>query len=211
MRAASGRAPRVAVFRSAFRGRVQFASPGWVLEETPDHVVLAMVPGAQTAQLSGPRDQQLARLATGTEQVREMAWHTNRVVWLMPLGGAAHAISHFWDDASGAFLGYYVNMQAPLRRTTLGFDSVDHVLDVVVAPDGAWRWKDEDELGEAVRLGMFDQRQAAAIRAEGERVIARLPSLLPTGWETWLPDPAWPPLRLPAGWDRVDPAGRQAR
>jgi hypothetical protein len=38
-----------------------------------------------------------------------------------------------------------------------------------------------------------------AIRRQNERVIAGLPIRLPTGCETWLPDPAWPveSLRLP--------------
>jgi len=106
---------------------------------------------------------------------------------------------HFWNDATGEFLGHYVNLQAPLRRTPLGYDSGDHVLDIVVAPDGAWRWKDEDEFAEAIQLEHFTPSEAAEVRAEGERVIAGLPSLLPTGWETWRPDPAWPvsALKLP--------------
>ena len=28
--------------------------------------------------------------------------------------------------------------------------------------------------------------------------------LLPTGWEDWRPEPGWPVLELPGGWDRVD-------
>ena len=82
-------------------------------------------------------------------------------------------------------------------------DSFDYQLDVVVGLDGTWHWKDEDEFALAVELGMYTAEQAAAIRAEGERVIAELPALLPTGWEGWRPDPAWPPLVLPAKWDEV--------
>ena len=49
-----------------------------------------------------------------------------------------------------------MNLQEPLQRTQLGFDTFDHDLDVVVvpmAPPGAW--KDEDELVEAIRLGVL--------------------------------------------------------
>jgi hypothetical protein len=167
-----------------------------LLKETPTHIVTATLPGAQTVQLSGPRAEVLASVAAGRERTHEIEWQTNRVVWLTPFG-AAHSIGHFWNAASGAFRGYYINLQAPLRRTELGFDSLDHVLDIVVEPGGHWRWKDEDELAEAVQLGLFTPDEAVAIRAEGERVIANLPSLLPTGWEDWLPDPAWPRLDLP--------------
>jgi hypothetical protein len=73
------------------------------------------------------------------------------------------------------------------------------VLDVVVDPDGTWHWKDEDEFLEATTLGLFTRQKALEIRAEGERVIASLPSLLPTGWETWIPNPSWSvdTLKLP--------------
>jgi hypothetical protein len=194
--------PPVVVFRSVFRGRVNFASPGWLLEETARHIVMATVPGAETGQLADPRTTHLARLATGRERVEQMPWHTQHRVWLMPFG-VAHAIGHFWDDATGEFLGHYINLQAPLRRTSIGFDSCDNVLDIVVDPDGTWHWKDEDELREAVHLGIFTADEAEAIKAEGERAIASLPHLLPTGCETWQPDPSWSPLTLPTEWRHV--------
>ena len=192
-------APPTVLFRSIFRGRLLYATPGWLLEETPRHVVTATVPGAETRQLVGPRRDVIRSVAAGRERTEVVAWQTNRVVWLTPFE-AAHAIGHFWNDASGAFLGYYVNLQAPIRRSPYGFDSLDHVLDIVVKPDGTWHWKDEDELKEAVALGLFTDREALEIRAEGERVIASLPGLLPSGWEGWSPDPSWSveTLRLPA-------------
>ena len=70
-----------------------------------------------------------------------------------------------------------------------------------VRPDLSWSWKDEHELEAASRLGRFSPDEAAAIRAEGERVIAAWP--FPTGWEDWRPDPSWPIPQLPEGWDRV--------
>jgi hypothetical protein len=192
-------APRVVTFRCFARGRLIYATPGWLLEETPTHVVIAVVPGSETLQLVTPRADVMRELARDREQTGVRLWQTNRVVWLMPFG-AAHAIGHFWNDATDEFLGHYINLQAPLRRTPLGYDSSDQVLDVVVAPDGTWRWKDEDEFAEAVQLKLFTPAEAAAIRAEGEHVIARLASLLPTGWEGWRPDASWPvsALKLPA-------------
>jgi predicted RNA-binding protein associated with RNAse of E/G family len=175
-----------------------YSAPGWLLEETSAHVVTAIVPGAQTLQLITPRANVMREVAAGREQTALVPWHTNRVVWLMPFNGA-HAVGHSWNDARDEFAGYYINLQAPLRRTPIGYDSFDHVLDIVVAPDGSWRWKDEDEFEEAIQLRLFTPNEAADIRAEGERVITRLSNLLPTGWELWRRPPHWSvsTLRLP--------------
>jgi hypothetical protein len=70
----------------------------------------------------------------------------------------------------GEFAGWYVNLETPARRHADGVDTTDLVLDVVVAPDRTWVWKDEDEMAE--RIGWphyFDQDGADRIRAEGER------------------------------------------
>ena len=68
---------------------------------------------------------------------------------------------------------------------------MDHALDLVIAPDGSWCWKDEDDFAEAQALGVFTVEQAAAVRAEGERVLAARP--WPTGWENWRPQGATTP------------------
>jgi hypothetical protein len=102
-----------------------------------------------------------------------------------------HALWLFWNP-DGTFQGWYVNLE-DWWRTVEGIDAYDHQLDIWVEPDGSWKWKDEDDLAEAVRLGIHTEEDAVAIRAEGERVIAEWP--FPTGWEDWRPDPAWP---LPA-------------
>jgi predicted RNA-binding protein associated with RNAse of E/G family len=111
-----------------------------------------------------------------------------------------HSLDLFWDEA-WAFLGWYVNLQRPLEDTRLGFDTTDWALDVVVDPDGSWRWKDEDDFAQAQELGVLDADDAAGVRAEGERVVAERP--WPTGWEDWRPPAAWTPAALPEGWDVV--------
>jgi hypothetical protein len=35
---------------------------------------------------------------------------------------------------------WYVNLEQPQRRSRLGFDFEDRLLDVFVEPDGRWRW-----------------------------------------------------------------------
>jgi hypothetical protein len=98
-----------------------------------------------------------------------------------------------------------VNLQEPLRRTRLGFDSMDQLLDLVISPDlSTWHWKDEDEFNEAVALGVYSSEDARAIRAEGEGVIARLQarqSPFYDGWENWCPPAEWGLPPLLDGWD----------
>jgi protein associated with RNAse G/E len=50
----------------------------------------------------------------------------------------------------GRHLGWYVNLQCPYRRTPLGIEAMDLMLDIVVEPDMTWRWKDDDEFDEIV-------------------------------------------------------------
>jgi predicted RNA-binding protein associated with RNAse of E/G family len=111
--------------------------------------------------------------------------------------GRAHSVYVFWGDG-GEVEHWYVNFEQPLRRTPVGFDTFDEKLDLIVRPDGSYRWKDEDELEQAAAAGLLDPDE---VRAEAQRVLEEWP--FPTGWEEWRPDPAWPLPQLPQGWDRV--------
>ncbi len=111
--------------------------------------------------------------------------------------GARHSIWLFWD-ALGAFQHWYVNFERTIGWNGDCFDTVDEKLDLIVRPDGALRWKDEDELQHAAEAGLVD---AAEVRAEADRVVAAWP--FPTGWEDFRPDPAWALPRLPEDWGRV--------
>jgi predicted RNA-binding protein associated with RNAse of E/G family len=109
------------------------------------------------------------------------------------------------DDGSPR--GWYVNLQTPLARTQVGWDTVDHALDVLVTLDrSSWTWKDEDELAEAIGLGLFTEDDAASFRYWGERAIEHLVLHQPPfdeEWVDWRPDPTWPVPELPPGWDVV--------
>ena len=47
---------------------------------------------------------------------------------------------------------WYVNLQAPIHRTSRGILVQDYALDIAVEPDMSWSWKDEDEFGELARI-----------------------------------------------------------
>jgi predicted RNA-binding protein associated with RNAse of E/G family len=121
---------------------------------------------------------------------------------------AGHAVLHFWDEAWNP-VGWYVNVEAPLRRTAKGLDTFDHDLDVLIEPDrSAWRWKDEDDVALGIEVGAYTPADAEAFRREGERGLRRVLDREPPfdrEWAGWRPDPAWGVPELPEGWDRVDP------
>jgi len=85
----------------------------------------------------------------------------------------------------------------------MGFDTMDHLLDIVVSPDRSeWRWKDEDEFREAVAIGVFSPHEARAIRTEGERAVKLIQDKRAPycdDWKRWSPPVEWEILGFPAG------------
>lgn len=195
------------VWRSVAEGVVRTAMPLVVVRDEPDLVALYRPVGSvykrRTGERGGPGGRLLLRWDGGHE---DMTWSRNRVLVLYE-PDAAHTVHLFWDDASDAFLGWYINLEAPWRRTSLGFDTREHLLDVVFEPDlSAWRLKDEEELDWAVGRGDFTPEEAASIRAEASRAIDLLVrSVPPYGrqWPSWRPDPSWPVPGLPLAWAEV--------
>ncbi|MEC3981750.1 DUF402 domain-containing protein [Amycolatopsis sp. H20-H5] len=105
-------------------------------------------------------------------------------------------------EPGGRFRDWYVNLEVPRGRTQAGPDRIDGILDVVVEPGGAWRWKDEDEAAEAVLAGRLTTAELAKLRAEGERVgeLAERGAYPFDGTRTdFRPDPGWPVPELPGG------------
>jgi hypothetical protein len=189
----------VALLRFLRYGQVRRATPHVVVQDA-DGVVALYAPVGAPGKVAVWDGSPIRGQADREWELRDHVWDSFRVLRLVRWG-RGHSLDLFWEGRSGDFAGWYVNLQEPLRRARLGFDTDDLVLDVWVKPDGSWSWKDEDELHEAVRLGRFTEAEAGEIRAEGERVLAEWP--FPTGWEEWRPDPGWPVPVLPDGWDRL--------
>ena len=187
------------LLRSVYRGRVRWTVPHRLVAADGARLALYCGPGNEGRWL--PRDadgRYLERWVRGDPPV-PFRWRLTHVLRLVHPDDA-HTVEVFWDER-WSLIGWYVNLQAPLRRTPLGWDTTDWALDLVVRPDGSWRWKDERDFAQARALGVLDDDAAAAVRAEGERVVAKRP--WPTGWEDWRPPPEWTPLALPDGWEVV--------
>jgi hypothetical protein len=184
----------VVVERRFHGGRLRWVLPQRVVASEPELHALYVAPGTTLLRAHDP-DGRVYRGEGADWQLGPVAWTGRRVLVLLR-PGRAHALWLWWDAGDGRFGGWYVNLQSPFRADELGYVTEDHALDIVVDPDGAWRWKDEDELADAVRAGRVHE---AAARAEGERVLAERP--WPTGWEGFRPDPSWPVPELPPAAD----------
>jgi uncharacterized protein DUF402 len=86
----------------------------------------------------------------------------------------AHSVWAFWQGPERAFAHWYVNFQEPFRRVPAGFETFDQELDLIVRPDGSYRWKDVEEFEQLARAGRLPPGEAAAVRAEARRVAAAL-------------------------------------
>jgi hypothetical protein len=132
------------------------------------------------------------------------AWQGHGVLMLQRPAEAS-AILVFWEGEPRRFARWYLNLQAPFRRTAIGFDSLDHVLDLWSTDGRTWHVKDEEVFEQRVAEGYFTADEAAAIRAEAERFLVDVRRNGPwwdEAWADWRPDPLWPVPRLPAGWER---------
>jgi hypothetical protein len=193
------RAGDVVLKRSIYRGNVRWAFPHRYVGEWDGRVGIYCGPGNQGKGMSRGPDGYLKRWITDAAP-QDLTWERGGVL-RFERPGASHSVEVCWD-ADWHVAGWYVNLQSPTVFDGRRLDTTDWVLDVWVPADtGEPQWKDEDELAEAIELGVFDERSAAKVRAEGERVIAARP--WPTGWEDWRPPAEWAPLELPEDWHVV--------
>jgi hypothetical protein len=169
--------------------------PCRVVVDRPDLVALFIPRGATYMRWVAAGD--------GSRRLEPGAWRRDVLRLMFP--ETPFSVWLFWEHGQGGrrFSSYYINMEEPFRRSPVGFDTNDHALDIVVAPDFSWRWKDEDELSARVRDGIYSEPFAAEVRSAALAVLGlveRRASPFADGWETWEPDPAWEVPVLPDTW-----------
>ena len=163
--------------RFTWIGELSWVSPVTVVEDSSELIALYLAMDTPIKRPVGDDGQPIPRFQIAERpdeeplRLGDARWTGSSVLWLARPGDA-HAIGVFWSGAEREFEGWYANLQAPLQRTAIGFDTSDHVLDVTIAPDRTWQWKDEDEFAIVQQRGLILPPAARAIRAEGERVIA---------------------------------------
>lgn len=191
--------------REVYRGRVWAVRPMTVVRDTPELIALYMPAGTPWKRPVSPATGERLRLQHEDWRLADDVWVDHDTLHLVA-PDAAHAVLAFWTAPGREFATWYVNLQEPLRRTPIGFDYLDQALDIVVAPDLTWQWKDEDELRDAERLGILTPQEAEAVRREADGVVSRIEARafpFDSDWPAWKPDPAWPIPHLAASWDSV--------
>ncbi|WP_329369332.1 DUF402 domain-containing protein [Streptomyces sp. NBC_00669] len=209
------------VRRDVFHGRVWSAQSLRVVHDSPAALVAACRPGSEglaptawiATQMSGDtaiRRQALHDLASGDWRLGRWRWRdTVLLLWNPP--ATYFSVNAFYHPYGDHHLDrWYVNFQRPLRRTTLGFDTFDLLLDLVVAPDlSGWEWKDEDEYAQGRRLGIVDDEDHAAVEAARGQALSMIergegPFAVDAGWSGWSSSAGWPTPVLPRAVLRTD-------
>lgn len=191
------------VLRGVWKGKLWWASPAQVVRDTPELLALYWPVGTPTrSPIRRPtiRDELENRI-----ELEDRNWTDNDILSIT-LSGSAHSIELMWEEHSHKMRCWYVHLQEPLRRTKIGFDTMDQILDIIISPDRSrWIWKDEDEFNEAIVKGLYTGAKAKSIREEGERVIEMVKANAPPfcdGWEKWQPPAEWGIPGFPEGWEK---------
>ncbi|HZU87611.1 MAG TPA: DUF402 domain-containing protein [Anaerolineaceae bacterium] len=194
-----------ALLRAIWRGSVAWALPAVVVQDSPGLVALFWRAGTWGKGVTR-RVKPAELLAPAALTPVDWQWTRTDVLALIR-PGESHSVYLMRAGGWAEQDCWYINLQEPLRRSPLGFDTMDQMLDVVVSPDfSRWRWKDEDEFAEGTRIGIYSPAQAGAIRAEGERAVRLLLGerrAFFEAWQRWTPPAEWQIPSLPEEWDQI--------
>lgn len=199
------------VRRDTLGGKIWSATPYRLIRDSGRELMIACWPGVE---MLAPTTW-IEWLLTGNDSVRKQAipnlvsgqWELGRWTWrdttLLSLFGAGEYFSvHRFFGAGQRDGRWYVNFERPSRRTPIGIDTFDLLLDLVVEPDlSGHTWKDEDEYAQARRLGLIDDTLHSRIEHTRGQVLALIEGRsgpFAADWSGWRPDPAWPDPVLPA-------------
>jgi hypothetical protein len=123
--------------------------------------------------------------------------------------GPAPWVQRYFPGAHARFYGWKIDLASPFRRTDLGFDVIDEVLDIVVRPDRSYYWKDEDQMSELVARGIYSEKEAEVIRDHGReaiRLVQQHASPFDDEWQDWHPDSELVLEEVPEGWESLPAA-----
>ena len=190
-------------YREVWRGRIWTAMPVTVVQDTSDLIVLYLKAGTSWKLPKG--NNFLNLLQRGEWQLRDVTTANDSLLVIMP--GEGFALRTMGGLGEQAFTGWYVNLQEPLRRTSIGFDFMDHALDIVTSADlSEWHWKDEAELQTLQEMGLFSDELVHKIKSVGQQIIHRIETKafpFAEDWEKWSPPSDWPMPKLPLHWDEL--------
>ena len=200
----------VIVWRNVYRNTVWSALPLIVVKDSPQELVLALLPGAecQVEETYHKGKKAANRRWEFQSQAWNLApfiWHTNRLLILLE-PEKFYAVMLFWQNDTDEFEDYYINFQLPFQRSHCGIDTLDLELDLDVYPDQTLVWKDQDEYQKAIAGCAIHPEWAQAIEQETPVILGKVEQRaypFDGSWLDWRPDPNWAQPRLPENWDKI--------
>ncbi|GLW99189.1 DUF402 domain-containing protein [Microtetraspora sp. NBRC 16547] len=192
-----------------FGGHLSTVSPVRVVEHTEHGLLLWLATGSPVWRADLPDGAHLRDIPPEDRPVngyplRVDRWRQGSALIYQPIG-AAHAVWWLFSkkrlSRRPLFQGWYVNLERRVRRGE-DIDISDLELDIAVASDRSWRWKDERSFTDKIgHPAYWTAEEAAAIRDEGHRVA----QLAETGrfpfdgsWCDFAPPSEWSLPELPA-------------
>jgi len=197
-------------WRGIYRERVWHAQTTIVVKDSPEEIVLTLLPGTECVAPEGYLDgkdstKRRWNFKDKYWETQNYLWRTNRLLLLLE-PGKYYSIMHFWDHASNEFSCYYVNFQLPFRRSDDAIDTLDLDLDIVVNPDLSFEWKDESDYQNAIDHGVILAEWIQGIEDARQEILGMLERRhypFDGHWLNWMPEPAWSPPALPVNWDKI--------
>ena len=185
--------------------KVFWAYPTIVVQDLPDLIALYM-PAGVLGKDTGHKPTPQELLAAEKINITDCQWDRTDVLMLI-VPGEAFSTYVMWETGTKNLVCWYINLQEPIRRTQIGFDTMDNMLDVVVSPDmSEWKWKDDDEFAEAEQVGFYSHETAREIWAEGEKAARLLTSErrdFYQQWQNWQANPEWEIPKLSPLWKKI--------
>lgn len=191
---------------------VGFAVAGLVLRDDDEATVVASISGSEKAERDGARGGPRGRnvidsLWNGSYDLG--VWDGETVV-RVHRRGQCWSIWR-WHDGREWSSTWYGNLEAPWRRTEIGYDTQDWTLDVVAegvpgTEDWTVKLKDEDELEWFVSQGAYSSEQATSIRQIGQILTHSLRHTEGTDdqrWSAWTPPRGAQPASLADSWQML--------
>ena len=186
--------------------KVLWAFPTTVVQDTSDLIVLYMPAGVLGKNVN-QKPTPLEYMDEEKINIVDCQWNRTDVLFLI-VPGDSFSTYVMWDTGTKNLDCWYINLQEPIRRTKIGFDTMDNTLDVVISPDmTTWEWKDSDEFTEAQKVGYYSAEKASEIWAEGERAVKLVTSerrSMYENWATWQANPGWDIPKLSPFWNKVN-------
>ena len=200
----------IIVWRGIFRNQVWNALTVIVVKDTPEEIVMTLLPGTECMTESDyPKGKEHAKRRWDFKDkawiLEKYYWHTNRLLLIVEPNKYYSTIL-FWNHASNEFICYYMNFQSPFQRHACGIDTLDLDLDLVINPDLSYEWKDVDEYQRAIEHGIISQDEILGIESAKQEILEKLEKRqnpFDGSWLNWMPDPAWKPPTLPENWDKI--------